>query len=372
MRKLILSIFFILPLLASAQIVTHGRKAIAINNNAEQTLNSLFDYTIYAKYSLNGSAQPVSTGDFIASMPASKGSISVVASLLTTPNTEIGKYVPSCGGYLNLDNEPNFYWSNISNLTTTFPCEIDFTGVRLFNEPNEAYLNLFGVYLSDLTGNNLRTTNNNADTTSRYAGAQLPIGKPFQVRLIYNADRTVNVWVDGASLGNNRTSFFTGGSNHVTNIGFGTNTNNAKWYMSSVMFINRALTTLEYTTKVYPSLKSLYGTEVTLPRPVYQNVGISQTGNNVNATGTYFSPTGVAEDVSKRVYKWYGAGNNPSAPDVTNNHELVPLRGLSTYNKVTFASLVAADSQQRVDIYCTDINGLYFEGASGVQYYNVQ
>lgn len=349
-------------------ILITGRRFSLINPvNDIQLLLNTFDNVFFISDALNSSSDPVAYGDLIAEVPAAKGGALMSASLGTTPRTQILRYNSVLGGLVNLDNENLYYLLTPDDLTITAPCEVHFTGLLTSSFPFEAYLNnIYGLYLGEY-GGGLRTTNAN-DPDSIFPDSGFELYKPFQCRMVFSVEKRVEVYINGVKLSGDKRTYFTGESDFFTGLILGTDTNNAKWFASSIMHVNGLL---DSTTalQVYTALKSIYSTEVEIPYPIMKGISVTVVGNNVNAIATYYSPTSVAQGVT--TYRWYAAGDDPDAPDVTNNRLITELNDLSTWSKVTFASLIATDVWFRVDIQCADTNGLTFGAYSGSVYYKV-
>ena len=313
-------------------------------------------------------------GEFIASIPSSKGSLTLNVAQLPYTDTTVSSTYPSGfnttrpqtrtmrlnNGYVLLDNEPYFYpkTGNIGNMP--FPFEYWFVGVDLSGFPFESYMNISGMYLGEY-GGQLRSTNENT-ASALFDAPGFPKYQPFLVRMRYNANRRVELWIDGTYKGE-RDTYLTGTTSFLSAFGIGTDTNNAKWFVGAIAQVNSSLSDADATT-AYNSFRSKYGTGQALAYPVIKNANMSQSGNIVSAIGDYFSPTNTAE--ASRLYRWYSAGTGANAPDVTYNI-LEPSITTQSFDK----SLLPAGTWVRADIEVTDANGLSFKGASGKQYFKI-
>lgn len=348
-------------------IMITGRRYSLVNPvNDVQSLLNIFDNVFFISDALNASSASISYGELISEVPAAKGGSVMSASSAATPRTQILRYNPVLGGLVNLDNENIYYLLTPNDVTITAPCEIHFTGLLTSYFPFESYLNGYGLYLGEY-GGGLRTTNSN-DSDSVFPDSSFELYKPFQCRMVFSAEKRVEVYINGVKLSGDKKTYFTGEIGFFTGLILGTDTNNAKWFASSIMHVNRLLDSSE-SLRVYSALKAIYSTEVEIPYPIMKNIGITVVGNNVNAIGTYYSPTAVSQGAT--TFRWYAAGNDVDAPDVTNNRLIVELNDLSMWSKVTFAALIATDIWFRVDIQCADTNGLTFGSYSGSIYYKV-
>lgn len=336
-------------------------------DDSEQLIINTFDNVYFIKNALNRSGNAVQEGQLVDEVPNSKTGLSLNSSdSVATPRTEMLKYNPKLGGLVNLDNENVFYLLSPNTIPITFPYEVHVTGVQTSFFPYEAYINVYGIYWGEYENGFRFTNGNTADVL--ISPAALPTGVPFHVRLVYNANKTVSFYLNNTLLGTKNTYFNTSGA--PTRLGVGTDTNNAKWFVSAISHCNRLLT-IEEANNVYDAFKNIYGIEEPMPYPYIKNVGITYNSSTVSAIGAYFSPSGVLENTSLRKYRWYKAGNNSGAPDVTNNTRVSALDNLASWSKTTFASLLATDTWFRVDIECTDMNDVTFGSASGCVYVKV-
>lgn len=372
MKKILLYLLMLFCVLqVGAQPIPKGRHFVVSGSSVptpETTIINIFDNVYFVKNAINRSGNSVSTGDLIASVPNSKGSTALESSSSETPRTEIMKYVSTLGGLINLDNENIFSLLNPENVSITAPCEVHFTGVLTSQFPYEAYINVYGMYLGEL-GGSLRTTQG-SDPDNLYTPASFEVGKPFYVRMVYGTDKRVTVYINNVALGGSKATYFSISDNgsFLTRIGVGTDTNNAKWYASSICQVNRLLTTSEVS-NAYNAFKTLYSTEAPIPNPYYKYVNIDHSTDSVTATGTYYSWTASLENTALRKYRWYKAGNNPGAPDVTNNTRVTELDDVRSWAKADFSTLLENDIWFRVDIDCTDMAGRSF--TSGCIYVKV-
>jgi len=310
---------------------------------------SFFDRVALFTSALNRDGKPAKNGDFVTSISYGENSLKV--SSLDVPRTETMKYT---NGYVNIDNENKFYLVSPER-QINWGSEVWFTGIDLSAFPYESYMNIYGMYLGEY-GGNLRSTNGNTPD-AMFIGAKLPTYKPFAVRMQYTTNKTLKLWIDGVYYGEKNTYLTGTTGKNLTRFGIGTDTNNAKWFCSSVLQVNHVLTD-DQANKAFAELS-----KVQFNYPFIKNVGVSIMNGTVTATGNYYSPTGAKE--ASRIYRWYSAGNG-SGPDVTAN-KLMP--GLTT------GSFKASDYKNmwvRVDIECTDVNGVTFGGASGCAYYRIQ
>lgn len=347
-----------------ASLVFYGYKAVIgsapinppIGDNVS-TINGIFDNTFFFENAKNRQGTQALDKQSVANIPASKGGLTMgLNDLNIVPRTEHTKFNK---GYVLLDNENLLFYST-SISTIPFPFEYWFIGVDLSGFPYESYMNVYGMYIGEY-GGQLRTTNGNT-SNAIFDTASLPLYNPFLVRMRYNANRRVELWIDGVYKGEKDT-YYTGSNLFYTNIGIGTDTNNAKWFVGAIAQVNHSLSTQD-ATDAYNAFKSKYGTEQALAYPIIKNPNVSQSGNTVSATGTYFSPTGVARGTT--IYRWYTAGTDAGAPDVTNN-VLAPSITTQSFDK----SALPAGTWVRADQEVTDVNGLSFKGASGKQYFKI-
>lgn len=331
------------------------REALYISKQSSNALDA-FDYVALFKDGLNRSGNQAVNGEFIKEVPFSKGVGSLKVSSLDQPRTETMNFT---NGYVNIDNENKFYF--VSDSIDIKPGSEDwFTGIDLSGFPYEAYMNIYGKYLGEY-GGSLRSTNGNTDD-AMFKGVKIPKYKPFVVRMQYTRSNTLKLWVDGVYAGEKNT-YLTGTDKKFTHFGIGTDTNNAKWFCSSLLHSGRMLSDDE-ALKAYKELS-----KTTFDYPYMSNVSISVSNGTVSANGDYNSPKEIKEDLSKRVYRWYSAGNGQSA-DVTNNKLEPVLNNKQSFNIKDYPEL-NGKSQFRVDIECTDVNGLTFNGASGCPYVKI-
>ncbi|MGY3054369.1 hypothetical protein ACVWYG_002576 [Pedobacter sp. UYEF25] len=317
-----------------------------------EKLNAIFDNVFFAANGINKNGQKVGNGDFVAQIPNSKSGVSLYASSLDQPRTEIMTYN---NRYIQLDNENKFYFVS-PDMQIGKPSEDWFIGLDLSGFSYEAYWNVYGKYLGDL-GGQFRATNAN----NEFIQGRLPLYKPFVVRVQYTATNTAKYWIDNIYKGELKTYLF-GSNKAFTRIGAGTDTNNAKWNFAGIFQVNHALTDTE-ANEAFADLQQGFGIGKDLPFPIAKSVGVGFSGKNVTAKFVYYSPTNVP--IGKVDVTWYSAGNGQN-PDVTNNVLVPELSGKATFD----SSKYPAGTWFRTDVKVTDKNGLTFGAGSGCGYYN--